>query len=647
MKLSAKILGILTLSIAMAIPQEAAASSEFPVEAFAQLPVIRGAQLSPNGTHFAYFRPFEGRDHLIIQSLDGAGRPTVVPPAENTELGWLHWGNDERLVFTVVASRKRNRTETTETRLWAINRDGSGAEHIVRQSTTSKTGSNLGRQLAHAQLQGNVIHWLPDEPNHIMVSLDGDHNEADEVRKIDIRDGTFDIVRDDYPGIQAWMPDHEGRLRIGWGYRNSTLKIMTIDPDGMWRSADKATWWDAGYFPQGFSADRDIAYMRGPDENGFMVVRTMNIDTGEFLETIFAKEGIDAGSLVVDPLTRWPVGVQYTEHLPAIEYFDEALANLQASIDNVLPDTSNEMISFTSDRQKVLIHSVSDVDPGTFAYLNRDTGQLGFLAEAMPGLVPEMMSPVEPVRYVARDGLAIPAYLIVPKGKTAEKLEVVVLPHGGPGARDDRSFSFLTQFLASRGYAVFQPNFRGSEGFGRAFANAGLNEWGGKMQEDVTDGVQWLIDQGIANVERVCIVGWSYGGYSAAIGAVQTPDLYRCAASINGVLDLPRQVADDNRYIGGSAWTRHIGLEDEKLKTVSPYHQAERIQIPMLIVQAKDDTRVHADQGQRMTKRLERLDKPVEYVEVEFGGHSMTNADARLVILQSLEKFLEENLRAE
>ena len=165
------------------------------------------------------------------------------------------------------------------------------------------------------------------------------------------------------------------------------------------------------------------------------------------------------------------------------------------------------------------------------------------------------------------------------------------------------------------------------------------------MQEDVTDGTRWLIEQGIADPDNICIVGWSYGGYSAAIGAVQTPELFQCAASINGVLNLPRLIADDRSYIGGSVWTRHMGLDGEAVDAVSPYHQAERIRVPMLIIQAKDDSRVHLDQGRQMARRLERLDKPVEYVEVELGGHSMTNESARRTILSSVERFLQANLK--
>lgn len=624
--------------------QQITKPSEIPIEAFAQLPVMQSVELSPDGTHLAYIRPINGRGHMIIQKLDGTGQPVIAPPAEDSDYDWLHWINNDRLVFTVSAMRKRGTVETKETRLWAINRDGSDSLALVLPSTTARTGSKFKREFAPAQLQGNVIHWLPDEPHHILLSLDGNQDGADEVRRIDVRDGNYNIVRDGTPGIQDWLTDQTGLLRFGWGYKRSALRVLTKQENGRWRSAEKADWWDAGFFPQGFTDSPDIAYMRGPDENGYMTVRTMNIDTGDFLETVFAKEGLDAGALVTDPVTRQPVGVSYVDHQPQVHYFDKALAALQKSIDAALPNTINEIVSMTSDKRKVLINSSSDVDAGTYSYLDRDKKNLSFIAETMPGLPPELMSEVEPVSYAARDGLTIPAYLTVPRGMSRENLKVVVMPHGGPSARDDRSFWFLSQFLASRGYAIFQPNFRGSNGYGRTFKHYGRKEWGGKMQEDVTDGVKWLIDQGIADPEKMCIVGWSYGGYSAAMGAVQTPDLYQCAASINGVLDLPRLITEDRKYVGGSAWTRHVGLEGESSKLVSPYHQAEHIRVPMLIVQAQDDARVHEDQGKRMAKRLNRLKMPVTYVEVELGGHSMTNEKARLTILQSLEKFLQDNL---
>jgi len=630
----------------LAAPSAAQQSpAEIPLESFAQLPMIHNAQLSPDGTRLAYIRPVNGRGHLVIQRLDGTtGQPVVLPPVDNIDYDWIQWANSERLVFSISAMDKRGIVETHESRLLAIDRDGSNLAAIVKPAQGLRTGSSMPRDLAPAQIQDDVIHWLPAEPDHILVSVDSDHDAADEIRRIDIRDGDFDVAREGFAGVQNWLTDQAGNPRLGWGYRNQSFVLRLRDEDGLWRSAEKASWFDAGFFPLAFTESPDVAYMLGPNEDGFAIVATVDVQKDEFLETVFEADGIDADGLVFDPVSHLPAGVSYVDDRQKVHYFDESLAALQRAIDGALPQTTNVIESMSLDRRKVLIYSFSDVDPGIYSFLDRDAGSLTTVAEVMPGLPVELMSPVEPVAYEARDGLTIPAYLTIPKGVTREKLPFVILPHGGPAARDFSDFWFLSQFIVSRGYAVLQPNFRGSSGYGEAFEEAGRKEWGGKMQEDVTDGVQWLIDEGLADPDRICIVGWSYGGYSAAIGAVQTPELYQCAASINGVLDLPRLIADDMHYIGGSVWTRHIGLEDESAKTVSPYHQADRIDIPMLIIQARDDVRVHLDQGQRMARRLERDRKPVEYVEIELGGHSMDNEAARQTILSSLEDFLTANL---
>lgn len=625
--------------------QEATRPSDIPLEAFAQLPVMQQAVVSPDGSHLAYIRPINGRGHLVIQTLElDDSKPVVMPPAETTDFSWLHWANDDRLTFGVSAQRKRGGVETVETRLLAVNEDGSDTEYLIKPSAGKMTGSNMRRNFPPAQIQDDVISWLPDEPDFILVALDGDHNAADEIRRVDVRNGNFTIVQPDYTGIQGWLADQSGQPRLGWGFKDDKFKVMTREPEGVWKTATEVSWRNAGYFPIGFSDDANIAYMIGPDQNSYEVIRMMNVKSGELLETVLSRDGIDAGGLLHDSTTGLPVGMHITEHQPEYHYFDKTLAALQRAIDKVRPDSVNEVVSTSRDRRKVLVFSSSDVDAGVYMYLDRDQGALEYISEAMPGLLPELMSPVEPINYEARDGQNIPGYLIVPRDMQRENLKVVVMPHGGPAARDIKSFWFLSQFLASRGYAVFQPNFRGSTGYGRRFEFAGRKEWGGKMQEDVTDGVQWLIDQGVADPDKICIVGWSYGGYSAAMGAVQTPDLYQCAASINGVLNLPRLIADDKNYIGGTAWTRHIGLENEKIMNVSPYQQAEHIKVPLLIIQAKDDARVHLDQGKQMARRLERQNKAVEYVEVDLGGHSMTNGPAREIILRSLEAFLAESL---
>lgn len=346
------------------------------------------------------------------------------------------------------------------------------------------------------------------------------------------------------------------------------------------------------------------------------------------------------------PVTDEPIGIAYTDHFQRYEYFDESFDVLQRSIDRVLPDAQNVIRSATRDLSKIVIVSSSSREAGMVVIWDRTAKTFEPFGWYNENLDPEMMADVNPVEYSSDDGTVIPAYLTLPRNTEAQNLPTVVLPHGGPAVRDDSSFWFLSQFLVSRGYAVLQPNFRGSDGYGREFRYAGRGQWGGLMQDDVDAGTRWLIEEGIADPERICIVGWSYGGYSAAIGLVRTPDLYTCGVGINGVYNLPQKISDDLEFVGGTFWTRHIGLEGENTRRVSPYHQAAAIEAPMLIVHAEDDHRVRVMQAEQFHEELQDKGKQSSLVIVEHGGHSMVNADARQRILDEIERFLGMHLGA-
>ncbi len=608
------------------------------------MPAIRGVSISPDGKGIAYFRPYEGEVYLAIEELGSDARTVLVPPIEDLRFRWVHWANDKRLVFAMEFPARRGFTETNETRLLGIDRDGRNVESIIRNATRIETGSHIGSELPPAQIQDNVVDWLPESPDHMLVSLDADHDNRFEVRRIDIRNGKHKVVDIGQPGAQDYVTDESGRIRFGWGYWKNGLAAWYRQADGEWIDASDSDWWRAGFAPVALDSGAEIAFVQGPDENGRSCIRRARLETGEFLETVFEHDSVDVDGLLLDPVTGDPVGVRYTTDLPRDRYFDEQLTVMQRSIDKALPGASNRIASLSSDRRQVIIHTTSAVDPGAYYHWNRDAKSFDFLGEIMPDLPVESVVAKKAISYEARDGTTIPGYLTLPEHSEPGGIAAVILPHGGPRLRDDIRFDYLSQFLASRGYAVLQPNFRGSVGYGDAFRDAGLQQWGGLMQDDVTDGVRWLVEQGIADESRLCIVGGSYGGYAAAMGAVKTPELYRCAASINGVLDLDRLVEDDRAYIGGEVWVEHMGLEGEKLKSVSPLHQAERIRIPMLIVQAEDDVRVHAAHGRTMAARLSKLGREVKLVKIKRGGHTLTNADGRARMLRELEDFLARHI---
>jgi dipeptidyl aminopeptidase/acylaminoacyl peptidase len=640
------IAGMLLIAASGVQAQDEADSTQIPASAFARLSLLSDVNISPDGKYLAMLTPIDGRSQLYIREVDAVVAPVLVPAVPEVEFRWLRWANNDRLVFATAYLGTRFGTETVETRLFAVNRDGSEFLPLVRPARDRPAGSAIPVDLPPAQVQDDVVDWLPGDPNHILLSVDSNADARNEVRRIDIRNGKYKVVHNGSHGVQYWLADRQSEVRFGYGYTSTEFIYKLKLVNGDWVTTAGGNWPLGQFIPLAFTENPAIAFGSGPNDSGRNVIRKMDLSNGEFLETVFEHDSVDVDDLEYDPVTGIAAGVAYTEHRPSVYYFDETLALLQRSIDAVLKTTNNWMVSMSHDRQRIVVFSMSDVEPGVYYLWDREHKKLDIIGEVQPGLTADVLASVEPVTYAARDGQLIPAYLTLPRDAGRINLPVVVLPHGGPESRDTGVYEFLPQFLASRGYAVMQPNFRGSSGYGEAFAEAGKGQWGGLMQDDVSDAAAWLVEQGIADPERMCIVGWSYGGYAAAMAAVKTPSLFRCAASINGVLDLARQIFEDKEYIGGSIWTKHMGLDGERAKAVSPYNQAEKIVIPMLIIQAKDDARVTSEQGQRMARRLKRLDKPVEYVEIEIGGHSMTNQAARLTILESLESFLAANIGA-
>jgi dipeptidyl aminopeptidase/acylaminoacyl peptidase len=293
------------------------------------------------------------------------------------------------------------------------------------------------------------------------------------------------------------------------------------------------------------------------------------------------------------------------------------------------------------------VRVTSSTEPGTYYLFDSEKHQLTPIDYARSGLEPEQMAPVRRIEYQARDGVTIHGLLTVPRGLEAKSLPAVLLPHGGPLAHDSLQFDWIAQFLANRGYVVLQPNFRGSSGYGIAFERAGDRQWGRSMQDDVTDGAQWLIQQGIADATRMAIVGGSYGGYAALMGAVKTPDLFRCAVSLNGVSDLVALLTSDTGGFKDELIARHIGdpsADRDMLEAVSPIRQIDKIKVPVLLLHAKDDLRVDPDQSRRMLDALQKAGKPSKFVAIESGEHWLLNEAGRTQFLTALEEFLAANM---
>ncbi|WP_420429925.1 alpha/beta hydrolase family protein [Kordiimonas sp.] len=623
----------------------ALAADLLPASAYASLPNMQSVKMSPNAQQIGYLTHDGGRIVLVLENIDRTDR-VMVPPLEKADIATFYWANDERvlIVYELSGSYRGISGQYTMTRLVGIDRDGTNASWIVKNHTEKKGGSTAGRiEFDPAQLQHDILDILPDEPDHILLSLDADHDGAYEVRKLNVNDGDYDIVQRDRRGIQNWYADHTGEVRYGSGYIAGTSDYISSlrDADGNW-FALKKTEWANRYNVRGFDENPNVIFVSGPSRFGTKGLYKLNLISGAIIETVFEDEHYDIGGVLDHPETGKAAGYFYTSDVSHVVYFDKTMHKVQGAINKALPDTTNHIYSKAKGAHTYLIFSDSPTDPGVYYWLDFKTKEMKTLGSYMHGIDPAMSSPAMPATIPVRDGTSIPGYVTMPKGKeTAKGLPAVVLVHGGPWARDTADWDWWAQFLASRGYVVLQPNFRGSTGYGPAFERAGDSQWGGLMQDDVTDATQWLIKQGIADKDNVCIVGASYGGYASLMGVIKEPGLYKCAVSINGVTDLPRLIAEDKyNVIGGRDWVKKIGLEGASSSDVSPYHRSEGVSAPVLLMSSKDDTRIDYGVSEAMHKRLAKLGKASRYVMIEDGGHHMDTAESRLTVLTEMEKFL-------
>ncbi|HUO92360.1 MAG TPA: S9 family peptidase, partial [Rhizomicrobium sp.] len=338
------------------------------------------------------------------------------------------------------------------------------------------------------------------------------------------------------------------------------------------------------------------------------------------------------------------IGVTYIDDAPRTTYFDPALQHVQTTLEKAFPGQSVSILSRDGAGASFVILTQGPKNPPVLSLYTTSNRQVNEIAEAYPSLKSSDLGDMKPYPYKARDGLDIHAYLTLPPGRDPHNLPTVVFPHGGPEARDSLRFDWWAQFMASRGYAVLQPNFRGSSGYGSRFARAGDGEWAGKVQYDVQDGVHKLIADGIADPKRICIVGASYGGYMALAGATFSPDLYACAVSFAGLSDIRRMLYTGTTFESESIslWKRRVGadVDDNKMDTQSPAKFADRVKIPILLVHSDKDTTVPLEQSQIEEHALKEAGKTVEFVTLQGDDHYLEFGDTRTQLLREVERFL-------
>ncbi len=401
----------------------------------------------------------------------------------------------------------------------------------------------------------------------------------------------------------------------------------------------------------GLTPDKKSLVVLARNKNGEDAYYTLSLADGNLSKALFVKQDFDIERVLVD-IQRVVYGVQYSGFKPSYAFFDKKLEKKVRSIQKAFPDDSVSIIDYTSSWKQLLI-LVEGINSSGDYYLYNGKN-LNYLASSHNAIPPEHVNPIQITSYTAQDGLTIPSLLTTPKSKAnkLKNLPAIMLPHGGPESYDRFGFNWLAQYFANRGFAVIQPQFRGSKGFGLQHILAGRSEWGQKMQTDLSDGVKHFAKQGIIDSKRVCIVGASYGGYAALAGATFTPDVYKCAISINGVSDLEEMIDDEKYDYGSNHWVVSYWqdvidkkkLGDDFLDSISPIKHIDKIKIPILLIHGEIDKIVRLSQSEDMYDEIEDADKKVEFIELEGEGHNLLKNESRLKTLKAIERFVNKNI---
>jgi dipeptidyl aminopeptidase/acylaminoacyl peptidase len=638
-------------------------ANEISVEEFFCDSSLSGVTLSPDGSKYAALVPISGGTCSIEEDNDPkaarvllvmdlkTGKPTLLSgTADNARISSFFWLTNDRIGFYKQPTRGLDAYD-----LWAINSDGKKLKRLVpgKWEDGYPTGASL-------------VFRMDDDPDHVLVSYNKRRPKYSDIYKLNIFSGrTTAVAIDPVLGndtLLSWAIDQQGVVRGYYAVDGLYYKLYhrnSANED--FKLLRTFKFQEPSFVPQDYDYDPRYLYVVGQpvDKNGNVLENSdtnalWKYDTYEdkFVEKIFSHPTYDVGGIAISDKTKKPVFVAYAGEKIEYVYLDKEYENLQKSLEMTFPGSKVSM-SMDLEETKAIVSVYSDTKPGEYYLFDKSNGSLMPLGKSRPWVNEALMSPMQPITFTARDGMEIRGYLTVPKDSDGKNLPLIVNPHGGPNARDMWGFNSEHQFFANRGYAVLSINFRGSSGYGRSHTNSANKEWGGSMQDDITDGLNWAINSGIANPDRVCIYGASYGGYAVMAGITFTPDLYKCAVNYVGVTDLEMMLKNTPEV--WEIWDEQQKVEVGDLKTDlelirqrSPINYVDRINVPLYIVHGVRDWRVDIEHARKLRRELENNGK-VEGEDFYWlvkadEGHGFVGEANRVELYKELDKFFKKYL---
>jgi dipeptidyl aminopeptidase/acylaminoacyl peptidase len=645
----------LLAGLALAQPAQA---ERPPIRDFFKTPAFQAPKLSPSGRYLAIRAAgADGRVRLAVIDLETLQPAKVVAGFSNADIGAHAWVNEDRLVFQ-IRSPQDGTQEVIAPGLWAVNRDGGTSRQLILSDYTPKDSTSS--IVNDRRLEGNwtLASTVADGSDEVLVARQRWSSEPESVglqlSRLNTRTGALRNLNTGLPDhVGEWLTDSSGEPRSVTSNQGGGSKIYLRQPDGQWKLwQDLKSYYDAQIEPYWFGTHGEMLGLKS--FQGYAALFRIDPKTLEAdAEPLLNLKGYDFnGSLIVDTPTQRLLGVQFETDAPGSAWFDPSMKAMQADIDAKLPSTANQIeCQRCLEARYIVVTARSDQQPPVYFLYKPADKSLQVIARLRPEIKAAEMGQRDVYRIPARDKLELPVLVTQPPGKAQGPRPAVVLVHGGPNVRGTHwPWEAQAQFLASRGYVVLEPEFRGSTGYGWKLFRAGWQEWGLAMQDDLADTLAWAVKQGWVDPKRVCIAGSSYGGYAALMGAVKQSDLFRCAVSWVGVTDLGllssihwSDASEESRKYGMKPLIGDPLVDAERFKATSPLQRAKEIKMPLLVAYGGDDSRVPIKHGTDFKAAL-RADQEIEWVVYPDEGHGWHDLKTHEDFWGRVERFLAKHL---
>jgi len=607
-------------------PAEDSVPPTIPLRDFFRNPETTGYELSPSGELIGFLKPVDHRLNVWVQPKSG-GEAKQITSVKDRDIRGFFWKGDKYLLYL-----KDNEGDENY-HIYVAQSDGSGTRDLT----------------PFEGVRAEMIDDLEDDATDLIIGLNKRNKEVFDAYRLNIETGDLKLIAENPGNISSWITDHAGNIRVATTTDgvNTTLLYRKTEQDA-WKPVITTSFKET-FAPQFFTFDNKALYGVSNIGRDKAAIVEFDPETGKETKVLFDHPEVDVSDLHYSKKRKVITSATYTTWKEERRFFDPVTEQLYTSLEHKLPGYDVYVVSSNKAEDTFIVRTITDRSLGSFYLYESNSGTLTKLADRNPWLKEEQLAEMKPIEYKSRDGLVIHAYLTLPKGKPSKDLPIVVNPHGGPWVRDEWGFNPEVQFLANRGFGVLQMNFRGSTGYGRKFWEAGFKQWGQSMQDDITDGVKWLIDQGIADPKRVAIYGGSYGGYAVLEGLTKTPDLYAAGVDYVGVSNLFTFMKTVPPY-----WKPFLDMmyemvgNPEKDKALfeknSPALNADKIKAPLFVAQGAKDPRVNIDESNQIVDALKKRGIDVEYMVKENEGHGFHNEENRFSFYEAMESFLAKYL---